>query len=300
MSGKKINRTQKIIMVMAALCIIAFLAVTKPIESIFFGQKSGCGNNDYVIRHYKMKNKKFSHRLKIALISDFHDRNIQDIPKKVAEYKPDVILLPGDIFERTEKTIASPVVHPFVQAWRDFVAMSKETYDEENSRKFVAELGKIAPVYISRGNHEEYYLPKDILAIVNSGATLLDNNYIETELNGMKIKIGGLSTEYNEIWLTNFSKKDGIKILMSHHPEYYVNCIKDTAKDNFDLIVAGHAHGGQWRIFDKGIYAYGQGLFPKYTRNIHGKMVVSAGISNSVFIRRIKNPKEIVFIEISQ
>jgi len=253
-------------------------------------------NSDYVIRQYTVPNPKIKQPLKIALVTDFHDRDISNIVAEIKGYRPDLILLAGDIFERVEVTLGASVLHPFVKKWRDFIAMPEESYDTENSRRLVTRLGEVAPVYISRGNHELYYLPKDIFAIVGTNAMLLDNNDTEVTVKGMKIRIGGLSSESDLNWLERFSKKDGVKILMSHHPEYYTEFIKGKETDTFDLIVSGHAHGGQWRFFDKGLYAPGQGLFPKTTRGIHGKQIVSAGVSNSICVRRIHNAKEIVFI----
>ena len=65
-----------------------------------------------------------------------------------------------------------------------------------------------------------------------------------------------------------------------------------------DLIVCGHAHGGQWRLFGRGIYAPGQGLFPRYTSGLHGGVcVISRGLSGCTRIPRIFNPPEIPLIE---
>jgi len=256
-----------------------------------------------IVSEYHLTNKKFTAPLSIIMISDFHDRlhgrSVSEIVARVAHYKPDLILMPGDIFERVEETIATPTIHPFIKAWRSFIAMPKESYDTRNARKLIAELGKLAPVYISRGNHELYYLPQDILAIVNANATLLDNYDKTVTVKGMTIRIGGLSTNYDILWMERFSKKDGIKILLSHNPEYYTDFIKGTEQNTFDLIVSGHAHGGQWRIFDRGVYSPGQGIFPVYTKGKFGNHIISTGISNSVAVRRIRNPKEMVYIKIN-
>jgi len=279
-------------------------------EKLPLGQKSPkTGSADkieltpLVVSEYKLTNKKITAPLKIIMISDFHDRlhnrELSEIVSYVAPYKPDLILLPGDIFERVEETLSNNIVHPFIKSWRDFVAMPKSVYNIKNGRELVSELGKIAPVYISRGNHELYYLPQDILAIVNANATLLDNNDKTVVIKGMTIRIGGLSTNYDISWMERFSKKDGIKILLSHNPEYYTQFIKQTEKDTFDLVVSGHAHGGQWRFFGKGVYAPGQGLFPNYTKGQFGKHIISTGISNSIAVRRIGNPLEIVYIKIN-
>ena len=61
--------------------------------------------------------------------------------------------------------------------------------------------------------------------------------------------------------------------------------------------MSGHAHGGQWRIFGRGVYAPGQGIFPKYTSGvIDGRCVISRGLSNHTHVPRIFNPPELVMV----
>lgn len=68
----------------------------------------------------------------------------------------------------------------------------------------------------------------------------------------------------------------------------------------FDLILTGHAHGGQWRIGKIGLYGSGQGFFPKYCHGEYqtkaGRMIVSSSVSVTSNIPRIGNPCEIVVI----
>ena len=68
-----------------------------------------------------------------------------------------------------------------------------------------------------------------------------------------------------------------------------------------DLVLTGHAHGGQWRLPVLGaVYAPGQGLLPKYTAGMNrlGKtvMCVSRGLGNSSFPLRIGNKPELVTV----
>ena len=64
-----------------------------------------------------------------------------------------------------------------------------------------------------------------------------------------------------------------------------------------DLVVAGHAHGGQIRIGNQGLYAPGQGLFPRYTRGLaDGRMIISAGAGNPAGAPRWGNPCEVLRI----
>ena len=100
-------------------------------------------------------------------------------------------------------------------------------------------------------------------------------------------------------WIDDFCSVDGPKILLCHHPEYYEQYLKNK---NIDLIVSGHAHGGQWRIFGRGVFAPGQGLFPKYTSGLHdGRFIISRGCSNStrpIPVPRFFNPKEVLEVHI--
>ena len=68
-----------------------------------------------------------------------------------------------------------------------------------------------------------------------------------------------------------------------------------------DLVLSGHAHGGQIRLpFVGGIIAPHQGCFPKYDGGLYEKdetnMIVSRGIGNSLFPVRFNNRPEVVLI----
>jgi predicted MPP superfamily phosphohydrolase len=95
-------------------------------------------------------------------------------------------------------------------------------------------------------------------------------------------------------FLSRFASLDEPKVLISHHPEYYVKYIKELP---IDLVVSGHAHGGQWRIFGRGVFAPGQGIFPKYTSGvIDNRCVISRGVGDHTVIPRIANPRELIII----
>lgn len=97
-------------------------------------------------------------------------------------------------------------------------------------------------------------------------------------------------------WLEEFEKQEGYKILLDHHPENYEPYTK---KRKIDLILSGHNHGGQIRLFGKGLYARNQGVFPKYDGGLFDdRLVVSRGLSNTIPIPRWFNPTEIVFISL--
>ena len=96
------------------------------------------------------------------------------------------------------------------------------------------------------------------------------------------------------------SNSDGFTILLSHRPELfdtYVDC-------EIDLVLSGHAHGGQFRIpFVGGVVAPNQGFFPKFDAGIYTEentnMLVSRGIGNSIIPVRVNNRPEVILIELN-
>ena len=219
--------------------------------------------------------------LKALIVADLHSAPTEELYAAIREISPDLILCPGDTFHR-----ATP---------------------DTKGIEFLNNAAKLCPVFCSVGNHEVKHGTGARAAIRQSGAVLLDDEW--TEFGG--ITIGGLSTGYVEGLkqgrlkktprprleaLEGFFAKDGFKILLSHHPEYYPRYLKDK---NVGLIISGHAHGGQWRMFGRGVFAPGQGIFPKYTAGLHdGKLLVSRGLANNTAIPRIFNKPELIILNL--
>lgn len=94
---------------------------------------------------------------------------------------------------------------------------------------------------------------------------------------------------------------DNFTILLSHRPELF----EAYKNRDIDLVLAGHAHGGQFRTaIGGGLIAPNQGLFPKYISGLHAskkdemQMIISRGLGNSVIPLRINNRPELVVIRI--
>lgn len=213
-----------------------------------------------------------------ALVTDIHERDPGVILSILRSERPDVIFIAGDLIE-AKKALS-------VQHWRT----SKRALD------FLTSASEIAPVYYSPGNHESCLPPSAVDDIIATGAVFLANADTVASINGHPLLIGGITSRPDTDWLSLFASKSGYKILLCHHPEYYPRYIAET---DIDLTLSGHAHGGQWRVFGRGIYSPGQGLFPKYTRGVYenGRLIVSAGVSNHEPVPRINNPLEVVFIK---
>jgi predicted MPP superfamily phosphohydrolase len=70
-----------------------------------------------------------------------------------------------------------------------------------------------------------------------------------------------------------------------------------------DLVLSGHAHGGQFRLpFVGGLFAPNQGFFPEYDSGLYTdgqtQMIVSRGVGNSRFPVRFNNRPEVILIEL--
>ena len=91
----------------------------------------------------------------------------------------------------------------------------------------------------------------------------------------------------------------GYRIILSHRPEHF----KKYVAAGYDLVLSGHAHGGQFRLpVIGGLYAPGQGILPEYDSGVYtdGRtdMVVSRGIGNSGFPIRFNNNPEVILLTI--
>jgi hypothetical protein len=115
----------------------------------------------------------------------------------------------------------------------------------------------------------------------------------------MTMNIGGASSWDFEEFIPRFAKEKGFKLLLLHHPERFEPYVKDT---DIDLTLCGHTHGGQFRVGRKGrgFFVPGQGIFGKlaHGRFFGGRMIVSAGCSNTVAFPRVANPRELVVVDL--
>ena len=104
----------------------------------------------------------------------------------------------------------------------------------------------------------------------------------------------------DKAFLDRFEKEEGYRLLLCHHPEMYRDYVSGR---DIDLTLCGHAHGGQIQIAGHGLYAPGQGFFPKLTHGLYdnGKMLLSRGMTNGAKPRvpRIGNPCELIILNIT-
>ena len=272
---------KKVFVACLAVALIALVVWT------IWGNKA-LVTDTYIIESEKLSSSFNSYR--IAQVSDLHNAEIGKNNKRLIEAlekaQPDIIAVTGDLID------------------------SRRT-DVEVAVNFMTQAVKIAPCYYINGNHEsripdDYAVLKEQLSAL--GVTILENEATVLSKNGETINLIGINDpdfyteEASVVTDSNIQKlhtDDGYTILLSHRPELfdvYVN-------NDIDLVLSGHAHGGQFRLpFVGGLFAPHQGAFPEYDSGVYTSdninMVVSRGIGNSIFPFRFNNRPQLVVIEL--
>lgn len=248
-------------------------------------------NTSLEVSNYEILNNTFLNDFKIIQVSDFHNTKSKKLTNnlidEIKKQKPNIIVITGDLID------------------------SRKT-DIEVAINFIKKIKDISPVYFISGNHEARIRTYEKLKteMIDNGVIVLENKTEIIELENSKLNLLGIDDpsmahEYlisdEEIIRTELNglsyDKSEFTILLSHRPEVFNIYVEN----KIDLVLSGHAHGGQIRIpFVGGVIAPNQGLFPKYTSGIfkEGKtaMIVSRGIGNSILPYRINNNPELVVI----
>ncbi|WP_297713083.1 metallophosphoesterase [Clostridium sp.] len=259
-------------------------------------------NNKISITNLKI-NLKVNNKIRIVQISDLHSKefgkNNSILYKIIMEQKPDIIVATGDLIDSNMKRINKII-------------------------EFCSRLNKKVPVYYILGNNEircsrlneiiEKLKEKNINVLENEIATIkIKDNTInilglaEKRVDKGKMFYSKINSRYEvdnaDSLFRKLEKLIGVKIILSHYPENYEYVGKYSySKYNFDIMFSGHAHGGQFILPGiGGIFAPGQGLFPKYYKGIYGeksKLVVSRGLGNSGFPLRLFNRPDLVVVDL--
>lgn len=231
---------------------------------------------------------------RIAHISDLHNAEMgkdnKNLLNVLKESRPDMIAITGDLID------------------------SRHT-DIEVALQFAEEAVKIAPCYYVAGNHEARVSEYDDLksGLTELDVIVLEDQRIDLEQNGETITLIGINdpsfqTDYlfgdsEAVVKTHLQElvndSNSFTLLLSHRPELF----EIYASSEIDLVLSGHAHGGQFRLpFVGGLVAPNQGLFPEYDAGLYTdkntNMVVSRGIGNSIVPFRLNNRPEVVLIEL--
>lgn len=272
----------KTIIIISILIIIALLSV------YFYYQNNFLQTSNYTVENENIP--EAFDNYKIIQISDYHNvksnKLNNDLVKSIKDEKPNIIVITGDLID------------------------SRRT-DVNAALSFLEKIKEIAPCFYVTGNHEaaikEYSKIKPKIA--EKGVKILENTHKTVTIDNQSIEILGLKDplfypkkERDKInkkleKVLEKADKDNFKILLSHRPELF----DIYSEYDIGLVLSGHAHGGQFRLpFIGGLFAPGQGFFPKYTSGIFEQngtnMIVSRGIGKSSMPFRINNRPELIVI----
>lgn len=236
---------------------------------------------------------------KIVAIADLHMQRITRYHDAILDAlwreKPNLILVAGDTID-------------------------SNTHDIPSLELFFTRMAHMAPVVAVLGNNDcdPIWTPQLRAMYGQAGVTLLENETRMLPVKGYAIQITGLQDpaafargahverkmdQPSYVLLKETLKpkqKEGSSvpsILLIHQPQLATQYIPLKPS----LIVAGHAHGGQFRLpLVGGLYAPGQGLFPRLTSGLYTiedtQMVVSRGLGNHDFPIRLGNRPHIPVI----
>ena len=245
-------------------------------------------NKHLVITTYTYESEKLGADLdgyRIVQISDLHNAEFGKENKKLLETirscSPDIIIITGDLVDSNHTNV-------------------------ERAVAFVKEAVKIAPVYYVTGNHEYWLDPSEneqmMQGILAAGAYDLDDEAVRIEKGDSSFLLVGLDDQHlSDETLKNLlqEQKNELSIVLAHEPQY----LQNYANAEADLVLTGHAHGGQIRLpFVGGIVAPDQGFLPEYTSGQYNsadtEMIVSRGLGTSIIPVRLFNYPEVVCVEL--
>lgn len=246
-----------------------------------------------VIRSYGFRTSKLDTKvtLRLVTLADLHShiygREQQDLIRQIKKAEPDIIVMVGDMID-DEKPITGMTL-------------------------LLEEIQGIAPIYYVTGNHEYWsgHIEEIKQYMRRYHVTILENEYQVITIKGQSLVLAGLEDVAGfgdeALWETQAKEsfkqlehESRYKILLSHRPDL-VEVYKQLP---FDLVIAGHTHGGIVRIpyISNGFFAANQKLFPDYVGGLYQEddlnLIVSRGLSSDIMPPRLFNPPEVTVIEL--
>ena len=243
-----------------------------------------------ILRTYTVEAPKLTAEVRLVIVTDFHSSdNADDVAAMVTSCAPDAVLLVGDLFD--DDTQNRPT---------------------ERTLSLMRQLSAQYPCYYVSGNHEAWTGEMDALyqQTAEAGVTVLRMSSGVLTVRGQRIALCGVPDPYEMVFsgapdteeqlrqaMENVDSAD-FTVLLAHRPEL----LAKYAQFPFDLVVSGHAHGGQVRIPGvlNGLYAPNQGWFPKLAGGAYTQdgttLIVSRGLAVRTRLPRIFNRPEVVLV----
>ena len=268
-------------------------------SAVLFAYSAVKENRSVRITRYKILSKRLPSAFsgyKILQISDLHQfrlgKNQEELLAIIRKTDCDMIVITGDLFDKGKSG--------------------------ENAYELLRGLQGGAPVFYSLGNHESriHNLHEYLAKAKDLGAVLLDNEGLRIRKGGQSIVLYGMTDpdfahaghkkdrETAGSYLKRIEQYrtfDDYTVVMCHRPDF----IDLHEQAGIDLVLCGHAHGGQYRLpYIGALYAPGQGLFPEYTEGAlpRGRTVeiISRGLGCSHIPFRINVMPELCVITLEK
>lgn len=243
-----------------------------------------------ILRTYTVVSPKLTAEVRLAVVTDFHSSdNADDVVAMVASCAPDAVLMVGDMFD--DDTQNRPT---------------------ERTLSLMRQLSAQYPCYYVSGNHEAWTGEMDALyqQTEEAGVTVLRMSSGVLTVRGQRIALCGVPDPYEMVFSGAPDTEEQLRqaledvdladftVLLAHRPEL----LTKYAQFPLDLVVSGHAHGGQVRIPGvlNGLYAPNQGWFPKLAGGAYTQdgttLIVSRGLAVRTRLPRIFNRPEVVLV----
>lgn len=243
-----------------------------------------------ILRTYTVASPKLTAEVRLAVVTDFHSSdNADDVVAMVASCAPDAVLMVGDMFD--DDTQNRPT---------------------ERTLSLMRQLSALYPCYYVSGNHETWTGEMDALyqQTEEAGVTVLRMSSGVLTVRGQRIALCGIPDPYEMVFSGAPDTEEQLRqaledvdsadftVLLAHRPEL----LAKYAQFPLDLVVSGHAHGGQVRIPGvlNGLYAPNQGWFPKLAGGAYTQggttLIVSRGLAVRTRLPRIFNRPEVVLV----
>lgn len=243
-----------------------------------------------ILRTYTVVSPKLTAEVRLAVVTDFHSSdNAEKVAAMVASCAPDAVLLVGDMFD--DDTANRPT---------------------ERTLSLMRQLSALYPCYYVSGNHEAWTGEMDALyqQTEEAGVTVLRMSSGVLTVRGQRIALCGIPDPYEMVFSGAPDTEEQLRqaledvdsadftVLLAHRPEL----LAKYAQFPLDLVVSGHAHGGQVRIPGvlNGLYAPNQGWFPKLAGGAYTQdgttLIVSRGLAVRTRLPRIFNRPEVVLV----
>ena len=221
--------------------------------------------------------------VKVAFLSDLHGEEYSACLAMVREFSPDLVIFGGDTFdERVSLKGGLEALRAFQKEFRTFYIPGNHEI-KTGRYDLVKRAARATGVRVLAG--------ENALVVIGDNQLLICG--VEDPLHQEEVYRAQLLQACQAV------RPGRCALLVTHRPER----AKDYAGLPFDLVLTGHAHGGQWRFpfLKDGFLAPDVGFLPKYTGGVYDlegtKLLVSRGLATkNTRVPRIGNPPELCLI----